>query len=256
MSNARDDDAVKALRHGLKLGMSFVDTAEMYGQGHSEEVVANAVKDRREHVFIATKVSGEHLSRDGVLNACESSLRRLQTSYVDLYQVHWPHPRIPIGETMKAMELLVTEGKVRYIGVSNFSVQQTQEAQAALSHANLASNQVEYSLLNRSIEDKLLPYCEKQSITIIAYSPLAKGQISQDNRGKRWQILDQLASKHRKTRTQLALNWLITKNPVVAIPKASSLEHVTENAGAAGWRLNSEDEHVLNQAFKQGRSDA
>jgi diketogulonate reductase-like aldo/keto reductase len=249
-SEARDEEAVEALRLGLELGMRFVDTAEMYGRGHSEEVVAKAVRDEREDVFIATKVSAEHLSGDRVLNACASSLKRLQTSYIDLYQVHWPNPHIPISETMKAMERLVGEGRVRHIGVSNFSVQQTREAQEALSKIRLASNQVEYSLLNRSIENGLLSYCEKERITIIAYSPLAQGDISRAGRGERWRMLDQVASKYGRTRIQAALNWLIIKNPVVAIPKAGSLKHVRENVGAVGWKLSPEEEQALNQAFK------
>jgi diketogulonate reductase-like aldo/keto reductase len=249
-SEARDEEAVEALRLGLELGMRFVDTAEMYGRGHSEEVVAKAVRDEREDVFIATKVSAEHLSGDRVLNACASSLKRLQTSYIDLYQVHWPNPCIPISETMKAMERLVGEGRVRHIGVSNFSVQQTREAQEALSKIRLASNQVEYSLLNRSIENGLLSYCEKERITIIAYSPLAQGDISRAGRGERWRMLDQVASKYGRTRIQAALNWLIIKNPVVAIPKAGSLKHVRENVGAVGWKLSPEEEQALNQAFK------
>jgi diketogulonate reductase-like aldo/keto reductase len=249
-SEARDDEAIEALRLGLELGMRYIDTAEMYGRGHSEEVVAKAVKDEREDVFIATKVSAEHLSSEGVLKACVSSLKRLQTSYIDLYQVHWPNPRIPINETMKAMERLVEEGKVRHIGVSNFSVRQTREAQEALSKIKLASNQVEYSLLDRSIENGLLSYCEEEYITIIAYSPVARGDISRAGGGERWRILDQVASKYGRTRIQTALNWLIAKNPVVAIPKAASLEHVRENIGAVGWKLSPDDEQALNQTFK------
>lgn len=169
-----EEEAVRALRLGLELGMRFIDTAEMYAAGHSEEVVAQATTDERESVFIATKVSAENLSYEHVLSSCESSLKRLQTSYIDLYQVHWPNPSIPIAETMRAMERLVAEGKVRHVGVSNFSVQQTREAETALSKAELASNQVEYSLLNRSIEQDLLSFAAKERITIIAYSPVGR----------------------------------------------------------------------------------
>jgi diketogulonate reductase-like aldo/keto reductase len=249
-SDVRDIESVEALRLGLRLGMRFIDTAEMYGDGHSEEVVAKAVQHERESVFIATKVSAEHLSREEVSNACERSLRRLETSYIDLYQVHWPNPHIPISETMKAMERLLDDGKVHHIGVSNFSAHQTQEAQAALSRAYLASNQVEYSLIDRSIEDELMPYCEREHITVIAYSPLGRGAIPRGKRGGRWRTLDQVASAYGKTRTQVALNWLITKNPVVAIPKASSPHHVVENAGAVGWRMNPDTLRTLNQEFK------
>jgi diketogulonate reductase-like aldo/keto reductase len=245
-----EEGSVRALRLGLELEMSFIDTAEIYASGRSEEVVAKAIKGQREKVFVATKVSSDHLHYDGVIKACESSLERLQTSHIDLYQVHWPNPRIPIAETMKAMEHLVAEGKIHYIGVSNFSVEQTKEAQDALSRNSLASNQVEYSLLERSIEDELLPYAEKERITIIAYTPIAKGQFSRGGRGEKWQVLDQIASKYGKSRIQVALNWLIAKQPVVAIPKAANLEHVRENAGAAGWQMTKDDQDVLSEAFR------
>jgi len=245
-----DDEAVRALRLGLELEMRFIDTAEMYARGHSEEVVAKAVESDRDKVFIATKVSGENLSYEDVLKSCAASLKRLKTSYIDLYQVHWPNPRIPISETMKAMEHLVAEGMVRYVGVSNFSVRQTREAQEALSKASLVSNQVEYNLLDRSVEEDLLPYAKKEKITIIAYSPIARGQIHEGGRDKRWQVLDKIATKCGKTRAQVALNWLILKEPVVAIPKAIRLEHVRENAGAVGWRLSEQDQNELNEAFR------
>jgi diketogulonate reductase-like aldo/keto reductase len=244
-----DDQAVRALRLGLELEMRFIDTAEMYASGHSEEVVAGAVAAERANVFIASKVSGENLSYERVLRSCESSLRRLQIGYIDLYQVHWPNPSIPVAETMKAMERLLAEGKIRHIGVSNFSVRQTREAQTALSKVDLASNQVEYSLLDRSIEQDLLRFATDEHITIIAYSPVGRGQVAKGGRGRRWEVLEQIARKYGKTKVQVALNWLIVKDPVVAIPKAVSLDHVKENAGAAGWKLNQEDEAALNSAF-------
>ena len=240
---------VRALRLGLELGMRFIDTAEMYGHGHSEEVVAKAVGEERGSVFIATKVSAENLSYERVTRSCKASLGRWDTNYIDLYQVHWPNLRIPIAETMKAMEKLVEEGKVRQIGVSNFSVQQTREAQEALSKNSLASNQVEYSLVARSIEEDLLPYCTREHITVIAYSPVARGHIPASGREERWRALDSIASKYSKTRTQVALNWLICKEPVVAIPKAGNLEHVRENAGSQGWLLKKEDQDALDKAF-------
>jgi diketogulonate reductase-like aldo/keto reductase len=245
-----DDDDVRALRLGFDLEMRFIDTAEAYGRGRSEQVVAKAVKSQRESVFIATKVSPENLHYDDVIRSCESSLKRLETSFIDLYQVHWPNTSIPVSETMKAMEHLIVEGKIRHIGVSNFSVQQTREAQEALSRSTLASNQVEYSLIDRSIEEDVLPNAEQEHIMVIAYSPIARGQISKGGRGARWQVLDEIASKYSKTRTQVALNWLISKKPVVAIPKAASLNHIRENAGAAGWQMSQVDQEALNQAFK------
>jgi len=250
-STEGDDGAITALRLGLDLGMRFIDTAEIYARGHSEEVVAKAIGHNRNSVFLATKVSAEHLSYDGVLKSCNASLKRLDTTYIDLYQVHWPNPRIPISVTMKAMERLVKDGKIRYIGVSNFSAKQTREAQEALSSQDLASNQVEYSLTERSIENDLLPYADQERITIIAYSPLARGLIpAQASSEHQWRLIDEIASKYNKTRNQVALNWLIAKGPVVAIPKASNLKHVQENAGAQGWRMLNDDAEALSKAFR------
>jgi len=245
-----EDQDATALRLGLELGMRFIDTAEIYAHGHSEEVVATVVGKQRANVFVATKVSAENLSYERVMRSCGASLKRMNTNYIDLYQVHWPNPRIPITQTMKAMEKLVGEGKVRHIGVSNFSVEQTRQAQESLSKNSLASNQVEYNLMERSIEEDLLPFCEREKVTVIAYSPVARGQLAGSSRDNRWRTLDSIAAKYGKTRTQVALNWLICKEPVVAIPKAGRLEHVRENAGAVGWALTREDQDTLDAAFK------
>jgi len=250
-NSAGDEGDVKALTLGLNLGMQLIDTAEMYASGHSEEVVGKTIVNRRESVFLATKVSPEHFSYEGVLKACDRSLKRLGTEYIDLYQAHWPNPRIPIPETMKAMERLVRDGKIRYIGVSNFSVEQTQTARDALSTVDVVSNQVEYSLLDRSIESELLPYAEKEQITIIAYSPLARGRIaSSSSREDRWNTIDKIATKYEKTRNQIALNWLIAKQPVVAIPKSANPLHINENLGGQGWKMHSEDYDDISQAFR------
>jgi diketogulonate reductase-like aldo/keto reductase len=151
---------------------------------------------------------------------------------------------------MRAMERLLAEGKIRHIGVSNFSVRQTREAQTALSKADLASNQVEYSLLDRSIEQDLLSFATDKHITIIAYSPVGRGRLAEKGRGGQWEVLERVARKYGKTKVQVALNWLIVKDPVVAIPKAANLDHVKEDAGAAGWKLNRDDEAALNSAFQ------
>jgi myo-inositol catabolism protein IolS len=150
---------VSALKKGIELGINLIDTAEMYAHGKSEEVVGEAVRDFRNDVLIATKVSPSNLHRDALLSSCEASLKRLGTAYIDLYQVHWPNPDVPIRETMGAIEELVRAGKVRYIGVSNFSVNETTAAREALAKEELASNQVEYSLMSRGVEADLLPYC-------------------------------------------------------------------------------------------------
>lgn len=251
-----DEEAMLALRTGIDLGMTFIDTAEAYGAGHSEEVVGAAIKGRRGEAFIATKVSPEHLSYDSVISSANASLRRLGIDTIDLYQVHAPNPRIPIRETMRAMERLVKDGKVRFIGVSNFSVKELKETMESLAREEIVSNQVEYSLLDRSIELDVLPFCERERITVIAYSPLARGMLSEPGRGlsrEEYMVLRSLSEKYGKSIAQIALNWLIEKEIVVAIPKAIKVEHVRENAGAAGWRMNREDYALLSDAFIKRR---
>src|SRR5437899_12105662 len=176
-----DSESIEALTLGLELGMTLVDTAEMYGAGRSEEVVSRALEDWRKPVFVASKVSPSHFGYDDLLRSARRSLERLRMKQMDLYQLHWPNPRIPIAETMKAMEKLVKDGVVRNIGVSNFSVVQMKEAQAALSREEIVSNQVEYSLVDRAVEETILPYCQRAKITLIAYSPLGQSSISEGN---------------------------------------------------------------------------
>jgi diketogulonate reductase-like aldo/keto reductase len=235
--HSQDEKAeqVRALRRGVELGMNFIDTAEMYGGGRSEQLVGDAVGDMRDSIFIASKVSPDHLHQGDLVAACEGSLRRLGTRYIDLYQIHWPNPSVPIRETMSAMEQLVREGKIRYVGVSNFSLRETADAMDALSKSELVSNQVEYSLAKRSVEDELLPYCQKEGVTVIAYSPLAKGSIQES-----W-IPDALLAKYRVTPAQAMLNWVTRRDGVIAIPKAGRVDHVEQNATSASPRFTSEE---------------
>ena len=222
---------VQALRKGFELGMNLVDTAEMYAAGRSEEVVRDAMQGIRKDVFLATKISPDNLRHDDVIAACERSLRRLGTSYIDLYQVHWPNPRVPIQETMSAMEELVAAGKVRHIGVSNFSVEETEAARAALSKSDVISNQVEYSLTNRHVEAGVLPYCAKEKLTLIAYSPLARGNVSQRD------IPTGILEKYHVSPAQAALSWVTRREQVVAIPKAANIAHLQENASSVDVRF-------------------
>jgi diketogulonate reductase-like aldo/keto reductase len=244
---SNDELAIEIIRFAVEVGMNFIDTAEMYGAGHSEELVGEAIKGIREKVFIATKVLPTNFRYEDVIKACERSLRRLKTSYIDLYQLHWPNPSIPIKETMRAMEKLVNEGKIRYIGISNFSVEETIEAMNALSKYEIVSNQVEYSLLVRDIEKDLLEFCRKNRITVIAYSPLARGELL---KGKYYEFLSKIGKKYNKTAAQVALNWLIIKENVVAIPKAFSKAKIVENMGAYGWKLSDEDLKTIDEFFK------
>ena len=238
------------LRRGISLGAFLIDTAEMYG---TEDVVGEAVKGKRQEVFIATKVSGNHLRYDQVLRAAEDSLKKLGTDYIDLYQIHWPDPSVPIRETMRAMEALVDTGKVKFIGVSNFYVKNLKEAQACMTKYQIVSNQVKYSLLNRGIEEDTLAYCQENNITVIAYSPLDKGGLTLKpvlrNRAA-LNVLQKVALETGKTVAQVALNWCISKPNVIAIPKSDKVERVVENCQASGWRLSPRQVETLDRAFR------
>ena len=224
--------------------MTFVDTAEVYGGGHSEELVGLAVRGIRDKVFISTKVSPENNDYEGVLRSAEGSLRRLGTDYVDLYQVHWPNPMIPIEETMRAMCKLIQDGKVRYLGLSNFSVPEMKVARLALHGVDVVSNEVEYNLFDRFTEQRILPYCVNESITVIAYSPLDKGRFSVGD-----SLLQNIAHSYGKTPSQVVLNWLIRRPQVVVIPRASNPAHVRDNAAAADFELSEEDAARIGDMF-------
>src|SRR2546425_3845478 len=213
-----DSNSIEALQLGLELDMTLIDTAEMYGAGHSEELVSKALEGWRKPVFVASKVSPSHFAYDDLLHSARKSVDRLRVKQMDLYQLHWPNPRVPIVETMKAMEKLVRDGSVRHIGVSNFSVVQMKEAQAALSREEIVSNQVEYSLVDRTVEEEILPYCQGEKVTLIAYSPLGQSRIAK-GRGGPFKILDEIATRLGKSRSQVALNWLLGHQSVVVIPK-------------------------------------
>ncbi|MEM3215452.1 MAG: aldo/keto reductase [Candidatus Micrarchaeaceae archaeon] len=231
--------AIEAIRYGFENGMNFIDTAEMYG---NEELVGKAIEGFSD-VFVATKVSPYHFHYDDLIRACESSLKRLNLKSIDLFQLHWPNNNVPISETMKAMEKLYDDGKIRYIGVSNFSVGELIEAQEALSHAEIVSDQVEYSIIMREPEQGLLQFCNKESITLIAYSPLARGAILKDS--SLINKLKEIAKNYDATPIQVALNYLINNGNVIPIPKASTKEHMKENAGSASFSLSKADFYVL-----------
>lgn len=240
---------IEPLRKGIALGAFLIDTAEIYG---TEKIIGEAAKGQRDQVFIATKVSASHLRYDDVLRAAENSLKRLGTNFIDLYQIHWTNPSVPIRETMRAMEKLVDIGKVRFIGVSNFSVKDLQEAQDSMSKYKIVANQVSYSLLDREIEDSLLSCCEKNNVTVIAYSPLAMGQLTSKpllRHRRAMHVLQKIAEDTGKTLAQVALNWCISKPNVIAIPKSDKVERVVENCQASGWRLSPEQVETLNRAF-------
>ena len=187
-----------------------------------------------ENVFVATKVSPHNFRYGDVIRACDFSLSKLRVKQIDLYQLHWPNHSIPIAETMRAMEQLKKDGKIRHIGVSNFDVKELEEAQYALKNDEIVSNQVEYSILVRNVEHDLTGYCKKNKVTVIAYSPLARGAIFSKKYEPLRAVLAKIGENHEKSVAQVALNWLVSKENVIAIPKASDKRHATENAEASG----------------------
>ena len=248
-NHSKDAEWVEALKYGIeysieKIGLAMIDTAELYGAGHSEELVGKAIDGLpRENIFLVTKVKSENLAYNRVIKAAKASLERLRTKYIDLYLVHWPNPRIPISETMKAMERLYNEGLIRYVGVSNFDVPLIEKARDALSVTDIVVNQVKYNLIHRDIEKDVLPYCQKEGIMVMAYTPLERGEILH------LEPIRRLAKKYLKTPAQIALNWLISKPFVITIPKAEKKEHIRENIDSMGWRLNKEDIEFLDKHF-------
>jgi diketogulonate reductase-like aldo/keto reductase len=242
---------VEPLRRGIELGAFLLDTAEMY---HTEDVTGQAIKGIRDKVFVATKVSGSHLRYDDVLKAADASLRELETDYIDLYQIHWPNSSVPIKDTMRAMETLVDRGQVKYIGVSNFSVQQLQKSQTVMRNYPIVANQVLYNLNDRDIERGLLPYCKKHAVTILAYTPLDDGRLAKKpkfwrGRGQGMKVLEEVATQVQKTLAQVALNWCTSRPNVIAIPKSDSVTRTEENCGASGWRLSPAQIKALDEAF-------
>ena len=252
-SRGAEAEAVEALKVGLELGMTHIDTAEMYGNGRAEEIVGRAIEGRRDEVFLVSKVLPSNASYQGTIDACRKSLRRLKTDFLDLYLLHWPSS-YPIEETMRAMEKLVDDGMIRYIGVSNFDLEELQAAERALSKHKMACNQVFYYLGNRAIERRLLPYCTKQGIAVVGYSPF--GHVGFKPRGVAARILSDVAKRNNRTASQVMLNFLTRHPNTFSIPKARQVEHLRENSTAVGWQLNSKDLSEIDEAFPLPPDDA
>ena len=235
-------DEVAALKLGLDLGMTLIDTAEMYGNGGAEEVVAEAVQGRRDECFIVSKVLAENSTRAGTIAACERSLKRLKTDRIDLYLLHW-RGRPKLEETVSGFEALLTAGAIRAWGVSNFDVDDMEELIALKGGTACAGNQVLYNLRRRGIEAGLLPWCRERGIPIQAYSPIEQGRLLRDR------ALTAVAIRHRATPAQIALAWVLRHKDMMVIPKATTLEHVRENRAALDIALTEQDLGELNRAF-------
>jgi len=237
---------IAALRFGLELGVTLIDTAEMYGEGGAELVIGEAISGRRDEVFLVSKIYPHHACREGTAQACERSLKRLKTDRLDLYLLHW-RETIPLNETIEAFQKLKTQGKILDFGVSNFDLSDMEDVARVSGGDQVATNQVYYNLEHRGIEFDLMPWCNERGIPLIAYSPL-KSSGDDKHALLRHAALKRIAKAHDATTAQVALAWLLHKN-VVAIPKAVSPEHVRENRAVADIRLTKKDLAALNEAF-------
>jgi len=238
---------IAALRLGIDLGMTLIDTAEMYGEGEAEELIGEAIAGRREEVFLASKVYPHNASRRGAVEACERSLRRLKTDYIDVYLLHW-RGNIPLSQTLDAFQLLKEKGKILDSGVSNFDVADMEEALALTGGEGIATNQVLYNLLHRGIEWDLIQWCRGRRIPIMAYSPVGSTPDEQKQMlGNA--TLKSIASRHAATPAQIVLAWLLRQPDIVVIPKASRPEHIRENRAALDIHLTDRDLRELDHAF-------
>ncbi|MBE9099801.1 aldo/keto reductase [Vacuolonema iberomarrocanum] len=233
---------IAALRHGLDLGFSLIDTAEMYGEGGAEEVIAEAITNRRSEVFLVSKVYPHNASKQGAIAACERSLKRLQTDYLDLYLLHW-RGSVPLAETLDALQTLQQQGKIRSYGVSNFDVADMEEAMPLPGGEAIASNQVLYNLQRRGIEVNLLPWCRQRGIPVMAYSPIEQGRLLNDA------TLKLIAKERNVTTAQVAIAWLLHQPDIIVIPKSSNISHVEQNYATLKLKLTESELDRLDKAF-------
>jgi diketogulonate reductase-like aldo/keto reductase len=240
--------AVAALRHGLDLGMTHIDTAEMYGD--AELVVAEAVAGQRDDVFLVSKVLPSNASRRGTITACERSLKRLKTDRLDCYLLHW-RGSYPLADTVAAFEELVAAGKIGSWGVSNFDADDLDELSTVAGPGKIACNQVLYHLQERAIEHAVIPWCERNGVAVVAYSPFGHDDFPSPQ-SKPGEVLRTIAAAHGASARQVALNFLTRRDDVFAIPKASTAEHAADNAAAGKWTLSDSEIAALDKAFPRG----
>lgn len=238
----RRAEEIATLRLGVDLGMSLIDTAEMYGDGASEKLVGEAIAGRRDEVFLVSKVLPSNATRSGTIAACERSLKRLGTDTIDLYLLHW-RGRTPFAETIAAFEALQDAGKIRHWGVSNMDVDDMSEIARVTGSDAMATNQVLYNLTRRGIEYDLLPQAQANGLPLMAYSPIEQGRLTE------YPELEEIADRHGATPAQIALAWVLRQEGVIAIPKASRLSHVQENRAALDITLTDDDLAELDDAF-------
>ena len=234
---------IDALKLGIDLGMTLIDTAEMYGEGGAEKIVAEAILGRRQEVYLVSKFYPYNASYHGLIAACDRSLARLKTDYLDLYLLHW-RGSVPLSATLEGLQYLKQAGKILDYGVSNFDTSDMEEAESLPGGKEIVTNQVLYNLLRRGIEWDLLPWCKQRQIPIMAYSPVEQRAFVNNTK------LDKLAAKYNLTSTQIALSWLLHQDNAIAIPKATNPQHIRENVAALDLKLATEDLQELDRTFK------
>ena len=254
LERSKRETAVSALRRGLDLGINHIDTAELYGTGEAERIVGEAIRGRRDDVFLVSKVMPGHASKKGTIEACNGSLSRLGTDHLDCYLLHWRGSH-RLEETIEAFEELKDEGKILSWGVSNFDIPDLEQVLAIAGRGRLACNQVLYNLEERSIEHRVVPWCEKNGAAVTGYSPFGHGNFP-SQRTEQGRVLERIARAHGATTRQVALSFLARRPSVFIIPKASSPEHVAENAGAADLQLTDEEIGSIDEAFPLGTSQS
>jgi diketogulonate reductase-like aldo/keto reductase len=254
METENGEWTVRSLRAGLDLGLTHVDTAELYGDGHVEQMVGTAIQGRRDEVFLVSKVMPSNASRKGTVAACERSLKRLRTDRLDCYLLHWPGSH-PLAETVAAFEELVEDGKIRSWGVSNFAVDELEDLLLIAGKGRIACNQVLYHLEERAIEHAVIPWCQAQGVAVVAYSPFGNGNFpSPKSAGGK--VLADIAKAHGATPYQVALQFLVRHPSLFAIPKASDPKHVKDNAEAVSLKLTEAELKRIDEAFPRGDEPA
>lgn len=241
-----DKKYISAIENAIKMGITHIDTAEMYAEGHAEELVGEAIKRTpRKKLFITSKVWHSNLHYDDVLKSCENSLKRLGTDHLDLYLIHMPNHEIPLEETIQAMDRLKKEKLIKNIGLSDFSKETFQKAQDFSSH-KIVCDQVHYNLIYREPEASgLLTYCQENDVMLVAWRPVEKGLLSVNPP----EVMRQMVEKYGKSPAQIALNWLLSQKKVVAISKMTQQDHLVENFGSLGWKMQHQDLEVLRKSF-------
>ena len=244
--------AVAAMRHGLDLGLAHIDTAELYGSGAAEIMIAEAIGGRRDEAFLVSKILPSNASKLGTMQACEKSLARLRTDRLDCYLLHW-RGRHPLAETIAAFDRLVRDGKILSWGVSNFDVADLEEVRAIAGEGHPACNQVLYHLQERAIEHAVLPWCKQHGTAVVAYTPFGQSRTPFDARTRQGRILEEVAHAHRASARQVALSFLLRHPQVFVIAKASTVAHVSENAGALTLKLSDAESASIDAVFPRGK---